>query len=78
MASVAMTPMRRSRVACTAARAPGMTTPTIGVENEACSCGSAAAAAELHATMMSFTPRSIRAWAAAKASRRTSASGFGP
>ena len=73
-----MMPMRRSRVACTAARAPGMTTPTMGVENEACSCGKAAAAAELQATTISLTPRRVSASAAAKASRRTSDSGLGP
>ena len=57
MASVAMMPTRRSRVACTAARAPGMTTPTMGVEKDACSCGKAAAAAELQATTISLTSK---------------------
>ena len=38
--------MRRYRDVCTAARAPGMTTPTMGVEKRSCSSGNAAEVAE--------------------------------
>src|SRR5579862_5862943 len=47
--------MQRERVACTAARASGVITPTTGTASSACSCGSAADVAVLHATTISFT-----------------------
>ena len=56
VAFVASRPIRRLRVACTAACASGVITPTTGTDSDSCSSGSAAAVAELHATRISFTP----------------------
>ena len=55
VAAVASRPTRRLRVACTAACASGVITPTTGTASSSCSRGSAAEVAALHATTMSFT-----------------------
>ena len=48
--AVASSPIRRLRVACTAACASGVITPTTGTSSSSCSCGSAAEVAALQAT----------------------------
>ncbi len=70
--------MRRLRVACTAACASGVITPTTGTESSSWSCGSAADVAVLHATTMSFTSCASRNAPISRAKPRTSSSGRGP
>ena len=78
VAFVASRPIRRFRVACTAAWASGVITPTTGTESDSWSSGSAAAVAELHATRISFTPCSSRYEPISWAKRATSGRGRGP
>ena len=78
MASVAITPTRRVRVACTAACASGVITPISGTANSRWRPGSAEAVAALHATTISFTSSAAR-WAATSwAKRAITSAGFGP
>src|SRR6185295_15420675 len=74
VASVAITPIRRVRVACTAAWASGVITPISGTSNSRCRSGSAAAVAELHATTSSLTSRAAR-WLAISCAYRLITSG---
>ena len=60
VACVARRPIRRLRVACTAACASGVITPTTGTSSSSCSCGSAAEVAALQATSTSFTSCAAR------------------
>ena len=76
--AVARSPIRRLRVACTAACASGAITPTTGTESDSCSSGSAAAVAVLHATRISFTPCVSRYAPISCAKRATSGSSRGP
>jgi hypothetical protein len=70
--------MRRLRVACTAACASGVITPTTGTSSSSCNRGRAAEVAVLHAFTTSFTPCDWRKPAISVANRRTSSSGRGP
>ena len=70
--------MRRLRVACTAACASGVSTPSTGTLSADCSWGSAADVAVLHATTMSLTSWVSRNAPISRANVRTSASGRGP
>ncbi len=78
VASVASRPMRRLRVAWTAAWASGPITPITGVATCCCSHGRTAAVAVLHATTISFTPSASSQRAIASARRRSSSSVFSP
>ena len=71
-------PIRRFRVAWTAARASGARTPTTGTASRYCSVGSAAAVAELQAATISLTPSSRRYEAISSAKRRISRCRPGP
>jgi hypothetical protein len=59
---VPITPMLPEREVCTAARAPGSTTPMTGTGSSALSTGSACAVAVLQATTIALTPCSWRKW----------------
>ena len=77
--AVASRPIRRLRVACTAACASGVITPTTGTASSSCSCGSAADVAALQATTISFTPCASRKRAdLVREARGSPASGRGP
>ena len=60
VAFVANRPIRRLRVACTAAWASGVITPTTGTDSDSWSSGSAADVAALHAAKTSLTPWTSR------------------
>ena len=70
--------MRRLRVACTAACASGVITPTTGTRSSVWSSGSAADVAELHATTIELHACASRYAPISRAKRRISASGRGP
>src|SRR5438876_1208387 len=78
VAGVASSPTLRFRVACTAAWASGVITPTTGTDSSSWSCGSAADVAALQATRISFTSCASRKPPISAAKRRISASGRGP
>ena len=73
-----MRPTRPLRVARMAVRTAGSMTPTTGTGTAAATSSSAAAVAELHATTMSFTSRSMRWSAIWSENSRISSSGRGP
>ena len=78
VASVASRPIRRFRVAWTAAWASGTSTPTIGTASDSCRAGRAADVAALHAATISLTPLCSRYEAISYAYRRISSCGLGP
>ena len=78
VAWVASRPMRRLRVARTAAAASGAITPTTGTESDDWSAGSAAEVAALQATTISFTPWRLEVAGDLVREPAISASGRGP
>ena len=75
---VAITPTLRLRVALTAARAPGSTTPITGTSNVRCAAARPAAVPVLQAMTSSFTRRCDSHVPICRTKSRTSESGRGP
>ena len=78
VASVASSPIRRLRVAWTAAWASGPITPISGVATSRCSQGSTDAVAVLQATTISLTSCTSSQRAIASARRRSSSTALSP